>query len=320
MNITSTVHQKTFLGVQQGVSAGSGFIVRSDGLVVTNAHVVAQSEGNIKVNMNDGRQTSAKLVAMDRYSDIALLKLNKVSGDLPVAKIGSSSKLLPGDFVVALGSPLNLSNSVTAGIVSAVARHGSEIGIVQHRAEYIQTDASINVGNSGGPLVDLEGRVIGINTMKAQRADGISFAIPIDTAWQVVRQLLAHGRVARPYVGFKMVVVRDPRGLLGGQPDDERVVIAQIMPGSPADKAGIQAGDVIVEFDGKPVQNIPDILTKISLSGQQTIVVKILRPHNQLFSSSPSFDTFEVTIVTQTDLPNKALAAGGGEIGGSGIP
>lgn len=169
--LSQTVQQHTFLGVQQGMSAGSGFIVREDGLVVTNAHVVAHG-GNIRVNLNDGRQMRARLLAADRTSDVALLQIEHAK-DLPVAKIGSSSRLHPGDFVVALGSPLNLSNSVTCGIVSAVARHGSEIGIVQHRAEYIQTDASINVGNSGGPLIDLDGKVIGINTMKAQSADGI---------------------------------------------------------------------------------------------------------------------------------------------------
>jgi len=138
--------------------------------------------------------------------------------------------------------------------------------------------------------------------MKAQRADGISFAIPIDTAWQVVRQLLKHGRVARPYVGFKMVTVRDTRGVLGGEPNDERVVIAQIMPGSPAEKAGIQAGDVILEFDGTAVRTIPDILSHIALEGQQTIRVKILRPAKASFGS-PS--TFTVTIVTQTSFPEQ---------------
>ncbi|KAJ8602473.1 hypothetical protein CTAYLR_001199 [Chrysophaeum taylorii] len=304
VNITSQVQHHTFLGVQQAMSAGSGFIVSEDGLVVTNAHVVSHGN-NIKVNLNDGRQTRGKLLAMDRSSDVALVKIENAR-DLPVAKIGSSSHLRPGDFVVALGSPLNLSNSVTCGIVSAVARHGSEIGIVQQRAEYIQTDAAINVGNSGGPLVDLDGKVIGINTMKAQRADGISFAIPIDTAWQVVRQLLKHGRVARPYVGFKMVAVRDARGVLGGEPDEDRIVVAQIMPGSPADRAGVRAGDVILEFDGAPVRAVPDILARIGFEAQQKIRVKIFRPASSAFSSH---SVFEVTIVTQTDMPPDVAAA-----------
>lgn len=302
VNITTMVYQRTFLGIQQGMSAGSGFIVREDGLVVTNAHVVANGSA-IQVNLNDGRHMQARLLAMDKASDVAVLKIDNAS-DLPVAHIGSSSKLHPGDLVVALGSPLNLSNSVTCGIVSAVARHASEIGMVQQRAEYIQTDAAINVGNSGGPLVDLDGYVIGINTMKAERADGISFAIPIDTAWQVVRHLLKHGRVPRPYVGIKMVVVRDTKGILGGEPNQDHVVVAQVMPGSPAERAGLQAGDVILEFDNKPANAIPDVLSRIALDAHQRVPIKVLRPPASSFASPATFD---ITIVTETEAPTASL-------------
>jgi len=139
---------------------------------------------------------------MDRLSDIALIKIEaSVGEDLPIATLGRSNKLKAGEFVVALGSPLFLQNSVSFGIVSATARHGSEIGMEKNRTDFIQTDAAINVGNSGGPLVNLDGEVIGINSMKAQGVDGISFAIPIDTASIIVNQLMKNKRVVRPYIG-----------------------------------------------------------------------------------------------------------------------
>mmetsp|Transcript_6374 Transcript_6374/g.26800 ORF Transcript_6374/g.26800 Transcript_6374/m.26800 type:complete len:276 (-) Transcript_6374:232-1059(-) len=272
------------------------------------------------VTLNDGRRLRGRLVAMDRQSDVAVIRID-TAAKLPVAKIGSSSSLKPGDFVVALGSPLNLTNSVTCGIVSNVARHGSEIGMVQHNAEYLQTDAAINVGNSGGPLVDLDGKVIGINTMKAQRADGISFALPIDTAWQVVRQLLRHGRVARPYIGFKMVAVAvaadghhggaspstdaPPGGAAPPPPPETRVVIAQIMPGSPAERAGVQPGDVILEFDGAPVRVIPDILARIGLDAPRDIPVKILRrPSESSAAAAWGRDTvLDLVITAEADQP-----------------
>ncbi|KAJ1457916.1 trypsin-like cysteine/serine peptidase domain-containing protein [Pelagophyceae sp. CCMP2097] len=265
VNITSQFSQSYFGVVRTGRSAGSGFIVREDGLVVTNAHVVAHGLARIIVTLHDGRKFRASVVASDAQSDVALLQL-EAAKDLRIAKIGSSSRLRPGDFVLALGSPLNLPNSVTFGIVSAVARHGSEIGIVTRRSEYIQTDAAINVGNSGGPLVDLDGQVIGINTMKAVRADGISFAIPIDTAWQVVRRLVKHGRVARPFIGIKMMAS-----------SAGKVVVVEVMPGSPAEKADLQPGDAVVEFNGLPVKDVPDVLAQIGFDDRQRIPIKVDR-------------------------------------------
>lgn len=263
VNITSAV--AGFGGLRRGVSTGSGFVAREDGLVVTNAHVVAGG-GDVVVTMADGRKFRGRVVAADAECDIALVQMAGVSG-LATAAIGSSSSLRPGDFVVALGSPLNLSNSVTAGIVSNVARHGSEIGAASSRAEYLQTDAAINSGNSGGPLVDLDGKVIGINTMKAARADGISFAIPIDVAWAVVRALLAHGRVPRPYIGIKM------QGHRGGG-----VTVVAVAPDSPADRAGLRPGDAVVAFDGGRVRTIADVLAKIALEPGRQVRVTLRRP------------------------------------------
>ena len=301
VNITAEVSQQTMFGVRRGMSAGSGFIVRDDGLVVTNAHVIQHGQ-KITVTLNDGRRFHAKLVAMDRSSDVALVRIEKAQ-KLPVATIGSSSRLLPGDFVVALGSPLNLANSVTCGIVSAVARHGSEIGMVQQRSEFLQVDCAINVGNSGGPLIDLDGHVVGINTMKAQMADGISFAIPIDAAWQVVRHLLKHGRVSRPYIGLKMVTVVDSQGIWG-EPGASKVVVAQTMPGSPADRAGVRPNDVILEFDHAPVNTVPDILARIHLDDHQRIPVKILRPppSDDGNGSLGSPTTLNLVLTTESDI------------------
>lgn len=261
VNVTCGVAQRTFGGVQRvGTSAGSGFVVRADGLVVTNAHVVKSAPGGeCVVTTNGGRRYRARVLASDAASDLAVLQMANARS-LPTIAIGSSGRMRPGDFVVALGSPLNLTNSVTCGIVSNIARHGSEIGAVSSRAEYIQTDAAINQGNSGGPLVDLDGAVVGINTMKAAQADGISFAIPIDAGWAVVRALLAHGRVARPYIGIKM------QSAPGG------VVVVAVAPGSPADNAGLRPGDRILAFNGSRIANISDVLAKIALSTREARV------------------------------------------------
>ena len=261
----------------RGVSTGSGFVVSEDGLIVTNAHVVAGARGGqVRVTSSDGRTFHARVVAADAASDIAVVRA--ATRALRPIKIGSSSALRPGDFVVALGSPLNLSNSVTAGIVSNVARHGSELGRGQSRAEYIQTDAAINQGNSGGPLVDLDGKVIGINTMKAGGADGISFAIPIDIAWAVVRALLQHGSVARPYIGIKMQ----------GRRDDSGVLVVQVAPDSPAERAGLRAGDVILAFNGERVRTIPDVLAKIALKPGGVTVT--LRRDSELLDATIAVD------------------------------
>lgn len=237
--------------IASGASSGSGFIISKDGFIVTNAHVVENSaDGKVLITMWDGHKRHGIVHSFDKMSDIALVRLSDVGDhDLPVATFGVSSKLRVGEFVVALGSPLQLQNTVTFGIVSATARHASELGLAKNRSDYIQTDAAINSGNSGGPLVNLDGEVIGINTMKVDGHNGISFAIPIDTASQVVKQLMINKRVVRPYVGLRMAnFVAD--GGSGGVRNrkradllsisDPKVVVVEVERGSPAQRAGIQ--------------------------------------------------------------------------------
>ncbi len=236
-----------------GASSGSGFIISSDGVIVTNAHVVAPSaDGKCVVTLHNGKKRNAMIKSMDAQSDIAIIKIDDAKEPLPVASLGTSSKVRSGEFVIAIGSPMHLQNSASLGIVSATARHASELGLSNNRSEYIQTDAAINVGNSGGPLVNLDGEVIGINTMKVKGTDGISFAIPIDIASQIIKQLLERGKVTRPYVGLKMALAKKMHrrggmyrqyggGSAGGSDDDEtQIVVLDVVRGSPAHLAGLE--------------------------------------------------------------------------------
>jgi HtrA serine peptidase 2 len=252
------------------VSSGSGFILNSDGFVVTNAHVVSANNGRVVVTLFDGKKREAFVHSVDSASDIALLRLHDTSSSssssaywpissstttaagadrLEPASLGCSHKVRSGEFVIAIGSPMQLANSASLGIVSATARHASELGLSNNRSEYIQTDAAINTGNSGGPLVNLDGEVIGINTMKVRGTDGISFAIPIDVASQIIQQLLLSKKVTRPFVGLKMANVlpdsvrnsgRGGRGLLPSLSTHEmQVIVVEVVPDSPASKAGL---------------------------------------------------------------------------------
>jgi len=193
-------------------SSGSGFIVDPAGLILTNTHVVREAAaqgGAVRVTLSDGATLRGVVETSDAVSDIAIVRVQP-SAPLPSVTLGKSENLRPGEFVIALGAPLGLSNSVSFGIVSAVERSRTEIGLrdslgARNTTAYIQTDAAINSGNSGGPLLNIEGEVIGVNTMKALGMDGIAFAVPIDEVKRVVDQLQRHGRVLRPYLGLKFV-------------------------------------------------------------------------------------------------------------------
>ncbi len=277
VNITCAVAGGPF-GVSRGVSAGSGFIIESSGVVITNAHVVARATDprNVRVTMWDGRVFAGAVRAADAAADIAIVEMRAdarrqrapAPRALPTATIGSSSRLRAGEFVVALGSPLNLGRTVTAGIVSATARAGSEIGLGASRSEFLQTDAAINVGNSGGPLVNLDGEVIGVNTMKVAQADGISFAVPIEVAWPVATRLRRDGRVARPFLGFRFHQA----------PDGAGVVVVEVARGSPAEASGLEPGDRLLEFDGAQVGRVRDVTTRlVAVKPGQRLKLRIQR-------------------------------------------
>lgn len=185
---------------------------------------------------------------------------------------------------MAVGSPLTLSNTVTAGIVSAVNRNASDLGLARQRTEYIQTDAAINVGNSGGPLVNLKGEVVGINNMKAQGAGGISFAIPIDTAVQVINQLRSQGSVQRPWLGIRIVTLDERMAEAERQRDPNfpksvksGVMVVMVEPNSPAEEAGLRPGDVLVWFDRHPVRQHADVTDRVGYEVGRTIEVEVKR-------------------------------------------
>ncbi len=234
---------------QDKQSFGSGFIISQDGYVLTNNHVV-QGADKVTVRLSDRSEIDAEVVGSDERSDVALLKID--GKNLPALKIGDPSQLKVGEWVLAIGSPFGFEYSVTAGIVSAKARSLPRDSYVP----FIQTDVAINPGNSGGPLLNLKGEVIGINSQIYSRSGGfmgLSFAIPIDVAMEVADQLKANGHVSRGYLG---VVIQDiTRDLADAYslPRPAGALVAQVLPGSPADKAGIKAGDVITRFNGQEI-------------------------------------------------------------------
>lgn len=234
--------------VQTG--SGSGLIIKSDGYILTNNHVI-QSADDITVTLSDKRKFKAKVLGRDTFTDLALIKID--AKGLPMAKLGSSKSIRPGDWAIAIGSPLGLDHTVTLGIVSALGRSLSEISSLNN-VELIQTDAAINPGNSGGPLLNIHGEVIGINTAIRQDGQNIGFAIPVDVFRGVADELVAKGKVARAYVGVYMQPM-DKRlaKSLGLDENTKGVLVAGLAPGSPAQKAGLQRGDVIQKVDGTTV-------------------------------------------------------------------
>lgn len=231
---------------------GSGFVIDADGHVLTNNHVVDGAQ-DIRVRFADGKELVAELVATDRSSDIAVLKIDPTG--IQPAELGSSEALEVGDWVLAIGSPFGLSQTVSAGIVSAVGR--ANVGILDYE-DFIQTDAAVNMGNSGGPLVDLGGRVIGINTAIASRgggSNGVAFAVPIDMAKSVVKQLLAHGKVSRGQLGVVISELSPELAKSFGY-SGAGILVQDVRPGSAAARAGVRSGDIITARDGEAVGEV----------------------------------------------------------------
>ncbi|MDD3473566.1 MAG: DegQ family serine endoprotease [Syntrophaceae bacterium] len=229
---------------------GSGVIISSDGLILTNSHVVKDAD-EIKVNLSDKRSFTAKIIGADPESDIALVKID--AKDLPTAELGDSDKLRVGEIVFAIGNPFGLNRTVTSGIVSATGR--TNVGIIDYE-DFIQTDAAINPGNSGGPLVNIEGKVIGINTAIASRSggyQGIGFAIPSNSAKLIMDDLQKGGKVRRGLLGVNIQDLNDSLAKSFGRNDAEGALVSQVIEGSPAEKAGVKSGDIILKFNGQPV-------------------------------------------------------------------
>lgn len=271
---------------------GSGFIIDKQGDIITNAHVV-EGSSNVTVTLKDGRKLEGKVLGTDPLTDIAVVKVK--ADNLPVVKLGSSANLQPGEWAIAIGNPLGLDNTVTAGIISALGRRSGEIG-VDKRVSFIQTDAAINPGNSGGPLLNERGEVIGVNTAIIDGAQGLGFSIPIETAQRIAQQLITSGSVKRAYLGIQMLTLNaETKERLKDDPnvpftvtENRGALITRVVRDSPADKGGLKMGDVIVKVSGEDaftadrVQQIVEtkavgdkIAVEVRRSGQtQTLTVE----------------------------------------------
>jgi serine protease Do len=275
-------------------SLGSGFIIDNDGHILTNNHVVEDAD-EIKVILKDGKDFEAKVIGRDAKTDLALIKIKSGKGLQPI-RLGNSDELRVGDWVMAIGNPFGLDHTVTAGIVSA---KGRVIGAGPYD-NFIQTDASINPGNSGGPLLNLKGEVIGINTAIIAHGQGIGFAIPINTAKDLLSQLKEKGKVTRGWLGVMIQKVTPELAKSFNLKDESGALVGDVTPGSPADKVGIKPGDIITEFDGKAIKEmseLPRLVAAVPVG--KTVEVKILREGKPL--------SFRVQV---QELDDKQMASG----------
>ncbi|MBS1989892.1 MAG: trypsin-like peptidase domain-containing protein [Cyanobacteria bacterium SZAS LIN-3] len=257
----------------QSRGTGSGVIIKADGYILTNRHVVGDAD-EIKVTLSDKKVYDGRVVGRDAITDLALVKIN--AKDLPVAKLGTSKNLRPGDWAIAIGSPLGFDHSVTLGIISALDRSVDE---VSQQMKLIQTDAAINPGNSGGPLLNIKGEVVGIITAISRQGQNIGFAIPSEVFEDVTRQLLAKGKVSRPYFGLHMADLTPALAdELGVGADVKGVVVDKVYANSPAAASNIQVGDVITKLDDQEVSSARELgaLARAHKIGD-TITFMILR-------------------------------------------
>lgn len=261
-------------------SVGSGFIWASDGLIVTNAHVV-EGASRISVNLNDGRKLPAEVIGVDPESDLAVLRVE--AEDLPYAPIGTSSDLLIGESVIAIGNPFGLSGSVTTGVVSALGRSVPSKDQSRTYTDFIQTDASINPGNSGGPLVNIEGKVIGINVAIYAEGQGIGFAIPVDRATKVIEDLRRYGEVHPAWIGISTTTLTPEEARRRGYSADSGAVVTRVFSGSPADAAGIEPADVVTAAGSKVVDSREALNTVLaSVRAGQMLPLQIQRGSRSL--------------------------------------
>ncbi len=243
---------------RQGGGSGSGFVFTPDGLILTNSHVVAAGT-DVSVSLTDGRVLRADVVGDDPHTDLAVLRVT--APDLTAAPLGDSSRLKPGQVVIAIGNPFGFQHTVTTGVVSALGR-SLRARTVRLMENLIQTDAALNPGNSGGPLVTSAGHVVGVNTAIILGGQGIAFAVPINTATWVISCLLKDGRVRRSHLGLAGQDIDIPRRLVReyALPHTRGLSITAITPGSPADEGGLRPGDLLIDFGGVPVGGVDDLL------------------------------------------------------------
>ncbi len=247
--------------------SGSGFILSPDGRILTNAHVVSQAD-QVSVQLKDGRRFQGEVVGIDPVTDIAVVKI--AATGLPTVKLGNSSNLMIGQWAIAIGNPLGLSNTVTAGIISATGRSSAQVGAQDKRVSFIQTDAAINPGNSGGPLLNQQGEVIGVNTAIIQDAQGLGFAIPIATADRIAKQLISTGRAQHLYLGIRMVDLTPELRDRLNSPDtgltvqqDKGVLILEVLPGSPAERAGLKIADWIAKINDQDAPSAQQVQEQV---------------------------------------------------------
>ncbi|MEM9947107.1 MAG: HhoA/HhoB/HtrA family serine endopeptidase [Cyanobacteria bacterium P01_D01_bin.36] len=265
---------------------GSGFILDANGTIVTNAHVVEGAD-EVTVTFKDGRELRGEVVGEDPLTDVAVIKVD--ASDLPTVTVGNSDALRPGEWAIAIGNPLGLDNTVTAGIISATGRTSAQIRVPDKRVQFIQTDAAINPGNSGGPLLNERGEVIGVNTAIIGNAQGLGFAIPINQARAIATELVAKGRVEHAYLGIQMrtltPALREEINANARQgirlSADEGVVILGVSQDSPALRSGIELGDVIVEMNGETVTDAGRVQQIVADAGVDGAIALTLNRQGQ---------------------------------------
>ena len=259
-------------------SLGSGFIVDKNGYIMTNNHVVENAD-EIKVKLSEGKEYKAKVIGRDTKTDLALIKISSLFGDLPTLPLGDSEKVKVGEWVLAIGNPFGLEETVTKGIISATGR---VIGSGPYD-NFLQTDAPINPGNSGGPLINLKGEVIGINAAIIASGQGIGFAIPSNMAKRVLSQLKDKGKVVRGWIGVSIQNITPEMAEAFKLKEPKGALVGDVVPGGPAEAGGIQRGDVIVSFDGKEIRDasdLPRIVAETPL--KKTVPVKVIREEKEV--------------------------------------
>ena len=262
---------------------GSGFIISANGRLITNAHVVEGAQ-QVKVTLKDGQTFDGQVVGTDSITDVAVVKID--GENLPIATLGKTGNLTPGEWAIAIGNPLGLDNTVTVGIISALGRSSSEVGVPDKRVRFIQTDAAINPGNSGGPLLNAQGEVIGINTAIRADAQGLGFAIPIETVWRIADQLFAKGKADHPYLGIQMITldyntrekINQDQEFDFNVTQNKGVLIVRVVSNSPAERAGFQPGDVIQKVGTQSVETAVQVQEQVEASEIGAVLeVEVLR-------------------------------------------